>query len=83
MIFQILRTVLFGAVIYFFSKVTRNMIDQKMDGNEKLKNNPQDQRPPTDGSPAKLVPCPSCNIYYNPNHPPDCGKAECPLKSAE
>ena len=82
MIFQILRTVLVGAAIYFFSKVIRGAIDKKLDP-PNVEDQDNAQRPPKVDMPEKLVPCPNCNIYYNPNHPPECGDQNCPLKSGE
>lgn len=83
MIIQIIRTVLIGAVIYFFSKVARNLIDQKLDNTKNLNNQERSQDRQTINMPEKLTPCPNCNIYYNQNHPPVCGKDNCPLKSGE
>ncbi len=67
MIVQILRTVLFGAAVYLFSKVARQLIDRQL---EKPKNKPDfDHSNIENSKPDRLIPCQKCGSYFDPAHP--------------
>jgi len=71
MIVQILRTVLFGAAVYFLSKLARGLIDKQLNPPEK-EDKSFDHSNVKNSDPARLTPCPECGTYYNAEFPHQC-----------
>ena len=75
MLFQILRTIVIGALIYLGGKILRQIIDRQLEKTSK----PPTEKSESTARPQHLTPCPVCGIYYNSDNPASCSRKDCPL----